>query len=306
MRYFIAVAEERSFSRAASRLNMTQPPLSQQIRRLEMSFGFDLFERRPRGIVLTRAGETLLQRAYAVVECADSAVAATTAAHQGFSERLVIGFINSSAYTIMPALLKAFRRLHPRVDIDVQEMVIADQVDALVDGRIDIGILRPPVDDRRLSTLPLVREAFVVALPSGHVLADRQVLSLRDLDGVAMISYPRGHRAGFRNRIESVFRRAGVTPSVVHEATQIHTICGLVGSGLGISIVPAGARVLAISGVKFVPLKASQLHAEIWLSWNAAAKVAQAANFVEVARQVVRGAVAGAVPKRRTTQARPD
>lgn len=289
LRYFIAVAEERSFSRAAERLDIAQPPLSQQIRRLEVALGFVLFERTSKGVRLTQAGAALLPGARSVLQTADDARKAAEAAHLGVAGRLTIAFINSAAYGILPRLLKAYRDAHPHILVDVREKPIADQIDALVEGRVDAGILRPPVDDRRLEAIKLVHEPFVVALPARHVLASRAKLNVRDLQGEPLVGYPRGHLAGFRERIDAALRNAGVTPRFVQEATHVHTLCGLVAGGVGVSIVPVGARVLAIDGVRFVPLTARDLYAEVWLAWSRAATAPQLQDLVAVARGTFRG-----------------
>lgn len=289
LRYFVAVAEERSFSRAAERLGIAQPPLSQQIRRLERDLGFPLFERLPKGIRLTPAGEALVSGARSALRAADEARQAAEAAHRGVTGRLAIGFINSAAYSILPRLLRAYQDAHAQINVDAREMAIADQVDALVEGRIHAGILRPPVDDRRLEAIKLVHEPFVVAVPAGQVLASRARLTLGDLDAVPLVSYPRGHPAGFRERIDAALRNAGVTPRFVHEATHVHTLCGLVGGGVGVSIVPAGAGVLAMDGVRFVSLAAEDLYAEVWLAWSRIATAPQVHGLVAVARNIFHG-----------------
>jgi DNA-binding transcriptional LysR family regulator len=286
LRYFLAVAEERSFSRAAERLGIAQPPLSQQIRRLERDLGFPVFERLPKGIRLTPAGEALVSAARSVLQAADEARKTAESAHLGVTGRLVIGFINSAAYSILPRLLRAYSDAHARIKVDAQEMAIADQIDALAEGRIHAGILRPPVDDRRLEAIKLVREPFVVAVPAGHVLASREELALADLQGEPLVSYPRGHPAGFRERIDAVLRNAGVTPRFLQEATHVHTLCGLVAGAVGISIVPAGARVLALDGVTFVPLDAQDLYAEVCLAWSRIASEPQVQGLVTVARTI--------------------
>jgi DNA-binding transcriptional LysR family regulator len=288
LRYFVAIAEERSFSRAAERLSIAQPPLSQQIRRLEAELGFPLFERKPHGVALTRAGEVLLGRARAILLACSEAAADAEAAHRGVAGRLKLAFINSAAYDVLPRLLMAFRKAHPDIEVGVREMIIADQLDALADGSIDAGILRPPVDDARLDALLLAREPFVVALPRGHALRSRSSLTLRDLADEALIAYPRGHPAGFRERIDAALRALGSTPRIVQEATQVHTICGLVAGGVGISIVPIGAQVLAIEGIGFVSLRAPDLYADIWLAWPRQSQLPQLQHFVAVARNVAR------------------
>lgn len=263
---------------------MAQPPLSQQIKRCESELGFELFERTPKGVVLTRAGESLLKHARAILESVKVATKEAAAAYEGEGGRLTVAFINSAALSTVPKLLRAFRTSHPGVEVDVREMTISDQLDALVDGRVDVGVLRPPVDDSRLTSMCLSEEAFVAALPTGHILANRQRIHLRDLKNERLITYPRGHWAGFRERVEAEFRVAAVTPLVVHESTQVHTICGLVAGGVGAALVPSSATALVIEGLIFKPLEASKLSAATWLAWSADAHARQTKNFVEVAR----------------------
>jgi DNA-binding transcriptional LysR family regulator len=284
LRYFLAVAEERSFSRAAERLRIAQPPLSQQIRRLEKDLGFPVFERTPKGVRLTPAGEALLDGARAVLAAADDARRSAEAASRGLAGRLTLAFMNSAAYQVLPTLLKAFRQAHPGIAVDAREMTIADQMDALVDGRIDAGILRPPVDDARLAAIELAEEPFVVALPSHHGLSAKPRIALTDLEGEALVGYPRGHAAGFRERIDAALRAAGISPRVVQEGTHVHTLCGMVAGGVGAAIVPASARRLAMHDVAFVPLDAPDLHARTWMAWLAASTTPQLQGLVATAR----------------------
>jgi len=287
LRYFVAVAEERSFSRAAIRLDIAQPPLSQQIRRLERDLGFALFARTSKGVSLTRSGETLFKHARIVLEAAAVAIEATSAAERGEAGRLTVAFINSAAYAALPRLLKAYRQVQPDVEIEVREMRIVDQLDALVDERIDVGILRPPISDACLDSLCLIREPFVVAVPNDHELAKRTRLALTDIDGQPIVTYPHGHRAGFRERFDSAILAAGITPRTVHEATQVHAICGLVAGGAGLAVVPASARVLRIAGLRFIPLREKSLIAETWLAWRKESGTAQLRSFVAIAKRVV-------------------
>lgn len=284
LRYFVAVAEERSFSRAAIRLAIAQPPLSQQVRRLETELGFPLFDRTPAGVMLTRAGEALLVHARAVLLAATEAAAAADAAHRGSAGRLTLGFINGAAYGVLPRVLRAYRAAHPDVELVVREMIIADQLDALVNGGIDAGILRPPVADRRLAACTLASERFVAAVPADHALAAHAGVALRDLAQVPLVSYPAGHPAGFREQIDTAFRALGITPRYVQQATQLHTICGLVAGGFGMAIVPAGARSLQLEGLAFVPLRGFAMRAEITLAWRKARDLPQLDQLVAVAR----------------------
>jgi DNA-binding transcriptional LysR family regulator len=292
LRYFLAVAEERSFSRAAERLHIAQPPLSQQIRRLEKDLGFAVFARTSKGVRLTPAGQALLEGARAVLSAVDDARRSAEAAHAGVAGRLSLAFMNSAAYSILPRLLKAYARAHPGVAVDAREMAIADQIDALVDGRIDAGILRPPIDDTRLAAVPLAEEPFVVALPAGHGLSSKPKVRLADLHGEALVGYPRGHVAGFRERIDATLRADGISPRVVQEAIHVHTLCGLVAGGVGAAIVPESARRLAMEDVVFVPLDAPDLRAQTWLAWLANSTMPQLQHLITTATTSFRLTVA--------------
>lgn len=286
LRYFVAVAEERSVSRAAERLAIAQPPLSQQMRRLERELGFPLFERQPGGVILTRAGEALLPHARDLLRAAADATAAATAAHRGDAGHLALGFINGAAYRVLPALLRAYRDTHPVVEVAVRELAIADQLDALQARRIDAGLLRPPVDDPRLDFLVIARERFVVAMAHDHACARRASLILRDLDDVAVVAYPRGHRAGFRERIDAALAAQRSVPRIAQEATQLHTLCGLAAARVGMAIVPASAEAFSIPGLCFVPLRDLAARAEIALAWRKNDPSAQVAALVAAARSV--------------------
>lgn len=286
LRYFIAVAEERSFSRAAERLVIAQPPLSQQIRRLEVDLGFPLFQRTSKGVRLTPAGEAFLPAARNVLQATDDARKCAEAAHLGVAGRLSVAYMNSAPYGVLPRLLKAMRDQHGGIRIEVREMAIADQIDALVDGEVDAGILRPPVDDARLASMKLVEEPFVVVLPAGHTLATAAIINLRQLNGEPLVGYPRGHPAGFRERVDAALRNAGISPRVVQEARHVHSLCGLVAGGVGVSIVPAGSRALSIEGVRFVLLDAPELRAETWLAWLRSATAPQVQHLVATAKTI--------------------
>jgi DNA-binding transcriptional LysR family regulator len=284
LRYFLAVADERSFSRAAERLRIAQPPLSQQIRRLEKDLGFPVFERTPKGVRLTPGGEALLDGARAVLAAADDARRSAEAASRGMEGRVSLAFMNSAAYRILPTLLKVFRQAHPGIAVDAREMTIADQMDALIDGRVDAGILRPPIDDARLAAIELAEEPFVVALPTDHRLSTKPRIELPDLQDEALVGYPRGHAAGFRERIDAALRAAGISPRVVQEGTHVHTLCAMVAGGVGAAVVPESAGRLAMHDVAFVPLDAPDLHARTWMAWLAASRMPQLQSLVATAQ----------------------
>ncbi len=286
LRYFVTVAEARSVSRAAERLAIAQPPLSQQIRRLEHELGFALFERHPIGVVLTRAGEALLPYARDVLRTAADAVAVATAAHRGSTGHLILGFINGAAYRILPDLLRTHRDSHPYVDVTVRELTIAEQVDALLSRHIDAGLLRPPLENRDLELEVLTRERFIIAMAENHAYAQRASLSLRDLHGAALVTYPYGQPAGFREQIDAVLKRRKIVPVVTQEAAQLHTLCGLAAAGVGLAIVPGSMKIFSLPGLHFKPLRDLSARAEIALAWRRGDNTPQIAGLVAAARLV--------------------
>lgn len=252
LRSFVVVAETLHFGRAAARLGIAQPHLSRRIRELETDLGAVLFERTQRRVALTRAGIALLPRARRLLDDLRRAGDETRAIAEGRSGRLRIGFIHSSTYGTLPELLRIFAHDHPQVVLDLSEMTMVEQAAALTAGDIDVGILRPVAGVESIVFETIRREHFLLAVPQDLPLATREKVSLRDLATTPMISFPRLTSPLFHARIAGALDRAGVTPPVVQEATQIHTVVGLVSAGLGVALVPEVAARLGVRGVRFL------------------------------------------------------
>ena len=267
MRYFIAVAEELNFTRAALRLRIAQPALSQQIQRLEESLGVRLFDRGARRVALTSAGEHFLQHARGVLSAAGEAVRAART-QSAARPTLKLGFVGSAAYTLLPLLIRSFRMRSPGIDLACVEMTIADQLEALADGKIDAALVRPPLADPGLNMETLVDESFVLAVPDDTELAARSLASVRSLKGVPIVMFARGLAPGFAELFDEYCRRHGVEPHVVAEAVQIHTLLALVGGGLGAAFVPASAACLAVPGVRFIVLAEPTPRARYCVAWR--------------------------------------
>ncbi|MDN0194096.1 LysR family transcriptional regulator [Streptomyces sp. S.PNR 29] len=254
---FVVLAEELHFGHAATRLGIAQPPLSQQIRRLEDKVGHALFTRAPGRVTLTPAGRELLPAARrALTDLADG-LAAARAAGSGRTGRLRIGFAASLALTVLPGLLRAYRDRFPDVDLDIREMTTAPQLTALRDGTIDAGLLRePPHDDPDLAFRTVLAEPFVAVLPASHPLAARHTLvELGDLANDPFILLPREAGPGLYDRITALCATAGFTPHVTQHAVEWQTVCALVETGLGVSLAPAGIRRIRLEGVAFRPVE---------------------------------------------------
>lgn len=267
LRCFVAVAEELHFGRAARRLHISQPPLSQTIHALEARLGVLLFERTRRRVALTHAGTVLLERARALLRDAEHAALAAQRASRGEIGRLSVGFILAATHHLLPATLREFRRRMPEVQLTLREMPIREQLTALDDGVIDIGFLRPPVDTDRIAAQTLVREPFLVALPVGHRLTRLRGVVLAQLATEPFVMFTPG-RSPLYTQIISACAASGFTPNVVQDAAHIVTVLGLVRAGLGVALVPQSVQALQPTGIDLRPLRAFAVRAETAIAWR--------------------------------------
>ncbi|MFM7423709.1 MAG: LysR substrate-binding domain-containing protein, partial [Elainella sp.] len=228
LRYFIAVAEELHFGRAAERLHMAQPPLSQQIKQLEDLLGFRLFERTKRSVQLTEAGQVFLSETYRLFRQLDQAIETGRQVSRGEKGQLVVGFVSSAAYNVLPDILRRFRSLVPDVRLELHELPTNEQVEWLLEGKIDVGFLRPPIEAVPLNLITIVREPMVVALPEQHPLGQASEISLTSLANDAFVLFPRPLSPQTYDQIISLCQQAGFSPNVVQEAMQMQTIVSLV------------------------------------------------------------------------------
>jgi DNA-binding transcriptional LysR family regulator len=256
LRYFLAVADELHFGRAAARLHIAQPPLSQQIRQLEAELGYPLFLRTQRRVRLTEAGAAFRAEARALLERLEQAKAAAGRVARGEAGALAVGFIASATYALLPRLYRRFRERHPDVALGLEEMSTAEQVEALRAGRIQLGLARPPVGDDTLHVETLSEEPLVAALPARHPLAARKTLPLRALAHEPFILFPRQPRPGWIDVVQDACRAAGFRPAVAQEVLELSTAVTLVAAGIGVSLVPASAQGLRLDGVAYRPLRA--------------------------------------------------
>ncbi|KQV54095.1 MULTISPECIES: LysR family transcriptional regulator [unclassified Duganella] len=276
LRYFATVAEELHFGRAARRLHMTQPPLSQTIMALEEMLGAPLFERNRRGVALTAAGEALLPEARRLLEQSAGLAALVQRAATGASGRLSLAFVSSADYSVLPPTLRAYRAEYPQVEITLKEATSDLQLDDLLEGRVDAGLLIPPLPDRarqELEYLPVLSEPLVLAAPAGlpavaHAGKRTGAADLRKLAGLPLIIFPRHISPGLYDAILSVFRDAGITAEVAQEAIQMQTIVSLVSAGMGIALVPQSVSNLRRPGVEYLPLVQSTPLVETGLAWR--------------------------------------
>jgi DNA-binding transcriptional LysR family regulator len=266
LRYFLAVADELHFGRAAERLHMAQPPLSQQIRRLETELDVALFDRTTRKVSLTAAGAVLRDEARRLVLAAESVERVMGEHRSGHGGVLRLGFVDSSAYEVMPTILRAYRNRWPGVDHQLQSMSSDEQYDALLAGQIDLGINRALGGRTEVHSVPFLQERLHVAVESGHRLATRRSTSLSQLDGEAFIGFDRRVSPTLHADLTSLFAAEGVVYDPIIEATEYTTILGLVAAGQGVAVVPAGVRTFARPDVHYADLRDSSATVALVLS----------------------------------------
>jgi LysR family transcriptional regulator, benzoate and cis,cis-muconate-responsive activator of ben and cat genes len=254
LRYFLAVAEELSFTRAADRCQVSQPPLSRQIAHLEEEIGVRLLDRDQHSVSLTAAGRVFLEEARAILERIDGSRERTVRAASGLTGRLVIGFGSSTTYALLPMLVRNFRTHYPDVQLVLQSMPVITQVEALRAGEIDVGVLRLPVYDELISTHLVHHEDLVVALPADHPLARVRKVLLEDLAGCSFVTYRRSRGLSFHSDLIALCRAAGFEPRIEQEASSTEGIVGVVACSGAVAIVPATARRLDVDGVCYRPL----------------------------------------------------
>lgn len=286
LRYFIAVAEELHFGRAAERLHMAQPPLSQQIRQLEDELGFTLFYRTKRVVKLTEAGQIFLDEIRPLFRQLDRAIQRGQLASRGEVGQLVIGFVSSSMYNVLPRILQTFRNQVPGVTLTLAELTTDQQIQQLSDGEIDVGLMRPPVDNPQFDTLLLLQESLMVALPAAHPLASQTTLALNTLAAEPFILFPRPLAPGLYDQIISLCQTANFSPVVAQEAVQMQTIISLVAAEMGIAIVPASIQNLQRTGVEYRSINTQTPQASILLVWRHRDPSPIVQRFVQVAQEI--------------------
>lgn len=288
LHYFIAVAEELHFSRAAERLCISQPPLSQQIRSLEDELGVKLFERTKRHVKLTEAGNVLLEHSYLVLAQLEQAIEATQRVGRGEVGRLAIGFVGSATYTVLPEILSAFRAQFPAVELQLRELTTAQQIQALHHKQVDIGIVRSAISEPGLSVELLLPESLVLALPEAHPLSAQTEVSLSTLADELFILFPAKMGPVFYKKIIHSCQQAGFCPKVAQEAVQMQTIIGLVAAGLGIAIVPASLQNFHRNGVIYRPLQEQIPQTGLYLAWRQHDSSPVISAFLNLARKTAK------------------
>ena len=288
LRYFVAVAEELHFSRAAERLHIAQPPLSQQIKQLEDELGVRLLERTQRHVTLTDAGRLVLEEARRTLAQAERVISAAHRAAEGSIGFLRVGFSSSAPYTTLPAILRSFRAQFPEVTLNLFERSTEEQVELLAAGAIDVAFMRRPVENapESLAVKTILRERLVLALPHDHRLRNQRSVDVRSLRSEPFILFPRHAAPGLYDQIDSICRRAGFKPQVAQEAVQMQTIVSLVSAGLGVAIVPASISNLHRERVIYRPLRPATATTEMAVAYDRENRSKVLESFLRVVAKI--------------------
>jgi len=293
LRYFVAVAEELNFTRAAERLGIAQPGLSLQMRQLEKEMGTPLLVRRTRGVDLTNAGKLLLEEARIILKRIEQAKIGVRRRGRGQTGRINIGSAGATYFhPLIPAIVREYRLHYPGVVMFPQASVTSLLVARLCAGQIDIAFIRPPnQDDERLAIEPLVDEPGVIALPRAHPLSRSTSAPLSAFAKDTFVLFPREYNPGNYDSIIAACQSAGFTPHLGQEAPQIVATVPMVAAGLGVSIVPRSMNRILPDAVVYLPIDGAAPRALIGLATRRHDRSAAVQNFVAVARGVIRRTV---------------
>ncbi|MDB4912446.1 MAG: LysR substrate-binding protein [Gemmatimonadetes bacterium] len=288
LRYFVAVAEELHFGRGAARLNVAQPALSQQIKHLEEELGVMLLERTRRHVALTEPGRLFLHEARRTLAQAATATAVARRAAAGLVGRLRIGYVDSALWGVLPGVLAAYREQYPAVQLNLLERLPTQQLPALLNGDLDVGIAPPHAVPMGFETTPLSQESVAIALPASHRLASRKHISVADLADDPWVLVPARIPSRLRDLAVAACAAEGFAPRVAQEARQLDALVALVSAGLGVTFVPSSAQRLPRDGVVYRPLRGLHLKFRLVALWRAEHAPPALGTFLEVLRAVAR------------------
>lgn len=283
LRYFLAVAEELHFNRAAQRLHIQQPPLSQQIRQLEKELGVDLFIRTTRNVRLTEAGRTFMEHAYGVIEAVEDAGEAAVLAARGLTGKLRVGFTGSATYALLPLIAETFRKTYPNAVLEAEgELVTSAQVTGLLSRQLDVAFGRLIFPTPELESRVVRREHLIVVLPAGHSLAAHESISISDLADQQFVTLPgRWGSTTYELTIQAC-ADAGFSPQIRQEVSQTATLIGLVAAGFGVALVPESCRHINVTGAVYRPIAGAAPRSDVVMAWRADNELPLLRQFLEL------------------------
>jgi DNA-binding transcriptional LysR family regulator len=292
---FVVLAGELHFGRASKRLFVSQPALSKQIQKLEQKVGGPLFTRTRRRVEITETGRVLLAGAEKVLENAGTALNLAKEAVAGRAGTLRIGFGIASVSELLPRIILRFRKDYSQVELKMRDMSTPAQIAALVEGTIDIGIVRLPIAHPELDSMPLFHEQLVVVTPGSLAYASKHNSKLRSRKGLAalrkqpFVIFPRATSATLHDHVLGLCRRAGFSPVIIQEANELFTILNLVRAGLGVSLVPSAAKRMGVPGIRFHELGVPEAKWQIGMAWHRSSDKAELiSRFVATTRSAMR------------------
>jgi len=284
LRYFLAVAETLHFSKAAQNIGIAQPPLSQQIKRLEQLIGHRLFDRTTRGVKLTLAGQLLAERARSTLEKVQDDLAQVRRLGRGEEGTLTVGFSGSVMFTELPAAIESYRRRYPKVELRLRELATSAQIAALLNGTLDLAFMRDGDPTEGIQIKTWLEERYIAVLPEAHELAGKRRLRVRDLQKEHFVLFARRMGPLAFDRTIACCERNGFRPNIVQEGTQWPTIVRLVAAGIGVSLAPACMASVAIPGAVYRSVDAAcKTTVDLGIKIGSAAVLAS--NFMEMARK---------------------
>lgn len=290
LKYFVVVAEERHFTRAAERLGMAQPPLSQQVRKLEREIGAQLFHRLTRGVELTDAGRVLYEDAKRIVDQVEQAKTRALSAARGQTGHIRVGFASSVVFhPVIAEIVRAYREAHPDVRLSPSESNVSALIDDLLAERIDLAIIRQTSQEsERVKIEPLFDEDMLMVLPPQHELAGRTSISLHSIAQETLIMFPRAIAPVLYDEVISACQRAGFSPRLGQESTQVASAVSLVAAGFGVSIVPRSIRQILAPGVTFHAIEGPQPKAQFVIAYRSTECSKVVRDFLQIARSLSR------------------
>tara|TARA_R110000824_G_scaffold364438_1_gene552790 strand:- start:877 stop:1800 length:924 start_codon:yes stop_codon:yes gene_type:complete len=288
LRYFIYVADEMHFGRAAERLGIAQAPLSQQIKQLEERVGVQLFERTTRSVRLTHAGEVFREKALLALGNVGDGIEAARQVMGKANRKLTIGCVSPVIFTCLPEILRTFHAKRPNTRIDIKILTTDELLDAMVEGRIDVAFIRPPRAKAHLNIEHLFSEAFVGLVPSDHPLASKDDVTLHDFAELPYIAYAPILGVGYQNVVMQHARNIGVSINIVEEVGHTLGIVALVAAGMGVGIAPSWVTHMPHPGVTYLPMHDLPGDAvTLALAWPIDSTSSVVGEFVECSRAFV-------------------
>ena len=291
LRYFVTVARERNFTRAAEKLHIAQPPLSRQIQALEEEFSVSLFDRSKRPLALTDAGRLLFEQSVHVLDRMDEMKSMLRRLVESERTHFAIGFVASTLYGYLPEVIRRYRAVREDVDLTLLELTTMEQLSALKEGRIDVGFGRIKLDDSSIERVLLRNETLCVALPEGHRLASGNgPILLAELADDNLVLYPKSPRPSYADQVLALYRERNLRPPMVHEVRELQTALGLVAAGIGVCLVPASVERLRRDNVVYRALGEAGAVSPIIMSFRKGEKSTEIGLLMRLVKEIYRKA----------------